>query len=595
MSANPVAANLARAFHFVWESGPALTIANVILVFVQGVLPLVGLYLIKLVIDAVAAGVTDKAAFRDVGFLIVLSGLVVLSELVCASIAGLVSMAHSHAVTDRMHDVLHSKSIELDLEYYESSEYYDTVHRAQQEAPFRPTRILNGALQLGQSAISLMAITILLLSFHWAVPIFLLFAAIPALVVRFRFAEKTYSWQRERTARERQASYFNSMLTYDVHAKEIRLFDLGSLFVDRFRNLRTQLRQERLGLAKRRSIAELITQSGTTIAVFGLYAFLAYRALQGLMSLGDIVMFYQAVQRGQTYLGQFLGSIAQLYENNLFLCNLYEFLNLERKIVEPVQPKAISRPLRQGIVFDRVSFRYPSGTRRVLEDVSFSIRPGEHIALVGENGAGKTTLIKLLCRLYDPTEGAITFDGINLRDFSVKDLRREISVVFQDYVRYHLTVRDNIWFGDINLPRNHERIVKAARQAGADELIAGLRNGYDTILGKWFGDGEELSIGEWQKIALARAFLREAQIIVLDEPTSAIDAQAEYEIFEKFHQLAKGRTAILISHRLSTVKMANCIYVLDNGKIVESGSHDELVYRGGKYAHLFEMQAQNYR
>jgi ATP-binding cassette subfamily B protein len=552
----------------------------------------------KLVVDSVAAGLAaaDRAqAFQEVVFFIALSGALALLENACSSLAGLLSAAQAQLVTERTFDVLHSKSVELDLEYYENSKYYDTLHRAQQEAPYRPTRILHSILELGQSAIFLIALTVLLLSFHWSLPVLLVAAAVPGLLVRVRFAGKLFSWQRQKTATERKAAYFNWMLTADAHAKEIRLFNLGTVFTDRFRRLRTQLRRERLDLATKRSVAELITQSGATIAAFGLYGFLALRTVYGSITLGDLVMFYQAVQRGQAYIRQFLGSISQLYEDNLFLSSFYEFLSLKPKVTEPLCPKPIRRPMRAVFAFDHVSFQYPASTRKALDDINLTILPGEHIALVGENGAGKTTLIKLLCRLYDPTGGAITLGGVDLREFSIQELRREISVVLQDYARYHLTARENIWLGNVEMAADAERIVTAARQAGADGVISSLRSGYDTVLGKWFEDGDELSIGEWQKVALARAFFRDAQIIVLDEPTSAIDAEAEYQIFKRFHKLAKGRTALLISHRLSTVRMADRIYVIEDGRIIESGTHEDLVFRGGRYARLFEMQAQNYR
>jgi ATP-binding cassette subfamily B protein len=306
-------------------------------------------------------------------------------------------------------------------------------------------------------------------------------------------------------------------------------------------------------------------------------------------------MYTQAFQRGQGFLQQILSGLAGLYEDNLFLSNLFEFLDLRPKVVPPRHPRPVPKLMKTGIVFDRVSFNYPGGDRKALEDVSLTIRPGEHVALVGENGAGKTTLIKLLCRLYDPAAGAITLDGVDLREYETAALRREISVILQDYARYHMTARENIWFGDITLPHEDRQVTEAARQSGADKVINGLPRGYETILGKWFEKGEELSIGEWQKVALARAFLRASQIIVLDEPTSSLDAGAEYEVFQKFRQLAEGRTAILISHRFSTVRMADRIFVLEKGGIVDSGTHDELIGRGGMYARLFKSQAQYYR
>ena len=589
---------LDRAVRFVWQAAPGWTVASMVLVVIQGALPLLTLYLMKLIVDAVtfALGAPDKiAAFRHVALLIGFAAGVAILNSLFQQIAGLIKESQTLKVTDHMYDILHSKSIEVDLEYYENPQYLDTLHRAQQEGPYRPTHIVDGLVRLGQSGISLLAMVGLLFSFHWIMAVVLLAAAIPGVLVRLKYSGKLYHWQRGRTQVERKASYFNWMLTGDSHAKEIRLFNLGELFKRRFGNLRKQLRRERLDISRKRSVAELGAQAGATLAVFGSFGFIAFRTIQGIITLGDMIMYFQAFQRGLGYLRGMLGGVADLYEDSLFLSNLYEFLDLEPKVKEPLHPVSVPQPMQKGIFFENVSFKYPAGNGKVLEDISLSIAPGEVVALVGENGSGKTTFVKLLCRLYDPNQGTITLDGIDFRHFKTMALRHQISVIFQDYVKYHLTARENIWFGNIDRPLEVEKIRKAAEKAGADKLISGLPKGYETILGKWFEDGEELSIGEWQKIALARAFLRDAQIIVLDEPTSALDAKSEYEVFKHFRQLLNSRSAILVSHRFSTVRMADRIFVFGTGRIKEQGTHDELMALGGTYAEFFEKQARHYK
>jgi ATP-binding cassette subfamily B protein len=589
---------LGRAVRFVWQSAKGWTIANGVLVAVQGVLPLLPLYLMKLLVDAVTAGpaAADKGAvLRHVLLLVAITAAATLFTFLVDLMAGMVSEWQGYIVADHMNDVILAKSIEVDLEYYESASYYDTFHRAQREASSRPISIVNGLAKIGQNSISLLAIAGLLLTFHWIVAAILFTAVISGTAVRLKYTGSMYRWQRAQTSTERQAGYLNWMLTDSGHAKEIRLLDLGPLFIRRFRDVRRKLRKGRLAIMRRRSIADFAAQAFATVAIYGSYAYVSYQALWGKITLGDLVMYYQAFQRIQGFFQGILGSLAKLFEDNLFLSNLYEFLDLKRTVIEPVQARPVPQPMQRGIAVDHVSFQYPEGARKVLEDISLTIRPGEVAALVGENGSGKTTLIKLLCRLYDPTGGAITIDGIDLRQFETKALRNEIAIIFQDYAHYYLTARENIWFGNIALAPDHERIVAAARRSGADDVIRTLPHGYETNLGKRFEDGEELSIGEWQKVALARAFMRDAQIIVLDEPTSSMDAKAEYEVFQNFHQLMSGRTAILISHRFSTVRMADRIYVLKQGRVIENGSHEELLRLGGTYARLFEMQAQHYR
>ncbi len=594
------ALQLRAALAIVWHSGPFWMIVNIILVVIQSLLPLLALVVMKLMLDAITErlGTAHPADdFEPVALLIALAGLIALLSAVASIAARLVSEAQGEAVTDHVRDILHAQSVAVDLEYYENAEYYNKLHRAQQEALYRPVRIANGLMQVVQNGFSLLAMAGLLLSLHWAVSLVLFVTVLPGMVVRLRYSRILYRWRRDSTPAERQSWYYDWMLIDGGHAKEVRLFNLGNLFIERYRALRRQLRLERLAIVQRRSIAELVTQLSSTVAMFGSYAFIAYRALQGAITLGDLVMYFQAFQRGQGFLTEMLRGLAGLYEDSLFLAYLDEFLTLRPTVTTPAAPQPVPHPMQHGITFHDVSFRYAGSAHDALSHISLTIHPGEVIALVGANGAGKTTLAKLLCRLYDPSSGHITLDGVDLRQFDPVTLRREFGVLMQDFQRYNLTARENIWFGNIELPANSthdDQIVAAAEKSGAHEVLRALPEGYDTILGKVYQQGEELSIGQWQKVALARAFLRDSQVIVLDEPTSAIDPLAEDELLQRFRSLIGHRAALLISHRLSTVKSADHIYVLDQHAIVEHGTHDELMAHDGLYAQLFRAQAQHY-
>ncbi|MCD4700361.1 MAG: ABC transporter ATP-binding protein/permease, partial [Candidatus Aegiribacteria sp.] len=442
---------LGRAVSFVWKSSRGLTVTNLILTIIQGLLPLIPLYLMKLLIDSIESVInsSDTTSFSHIGLLIgIMGGVALLSSLV-KSIAGIVEQTQARVVTDYMQDILHKKSIEVDLAYYEDSKFYDTMHRAQGEAPYRPTSIVNGLIRAVQSSISMLAMVGLLLSFHWIVAVVLVAAALPGVLVKLKFSKVSWKWQRKRTETERKAWYKHWLLISVGHAKELRLFGLGEHFRLMYLNLRAVLRKELLGIAKRRATADFATQAVATLLIYGSLAFIAKQAFAGLITIGGMVMYFQAFQRGLGYLKGLLGSLAGLYEGNLFLSNLFDFLDIEPSVIDPAEPKPFPSTISKGIVFDHVNFNYSSSNKKVLDDISLNINPGEMLALVGENGSGKTTFVKLLCRLYDPASGNISIDGTSIKNFAVEDHRGSISVIFQDYAKYHLTAADNISLGDI--------------------------------------------------------------------------------------------------------------------------------------------------
>lgn len=589
---------LRRALGLVWESARGWTVAGAVLMLVQGLLPLLALYLTKLTVDAVTVGIRSpdkEAALARVLLWIALTGLVALAAAALRAGAEIVREQQAQRVTDHVMDVIHRQSAAVDLAYYEDPRYHDTLYRAQQEAPHRPTRMVQSLTTIVQNGVSLLGLAGLLVFLHWGVALVLFVAVLPGIAVKLRNARKLHAWQASRTKIERRAWSFHWMLTGAAHAKELRVFGLGEVFRERYRQLREKLRQERMRLTMGRTGFDLVAQVGAILSLFGMLAFVAWRTLLGLLTLGDMVMYYQAFQRAQGYLQEILGGMAGLYEDSLFLGNFEEFLALQPTVVGPADPPPVPRSSKAGFSVEGVSFRYPSSERPVLEDVRFSIGPGEVVALVGDNGSGKTTLAKLLCRLYDPTAGRIAIDGVDLRALDPEAFRREISVVFQDYVHYPLSARENVWIGDVACDPQGAAIRTAAEQAGAAPLLSGLPRGYETVLGGQFEDGVELSVGEWQKVALARAFLRDAQLVILDEPTSSMSARAEAEVFQAIRGLLDGRSALLVSHRFSTVRMADRICVLEQGRIVEQGTHDELVRLGGTYAGMYELQARSYR
>jgi len=589
---------LERALRLVWQTARGWTLVNTVLVLAQGALPLASLYLMKRIVDTMTASIaaTDKAvAFEQVVFWILVAGGVAILTALIHALAEYTSEMQSLLVTDAVADILHAQSIAVDLEYYEDPSYYDTLHRAQEEAPYRPTRIVNGLIQVAQNSIALIGILGLLFSFNGFLALILLCATLPGVLTRLLYSERLYGFRQAQTEKERLAWYYHTVLTDARYAKELRLFDLGLLFKTRYHDVRQQIRAGKYSLARRRVFSDSLSQTLVTTATFGTLAWIAFQTLQGVITLGDMVVYYLGFQSGLNFFQAALRALVGLYEDNLFLTNLYQFLDLAPKIIVSPQPCAVPQPMPRSIVFHNVGFHYPGRKDATLQDIELTLAPGEVIALVGENGSGKTTLIKLLCRLYDPTRGSICVDGVDLLALDPVRWRREISVTSQDYGRYALKAWENIWLGDVAALYDSERIAEAGRRSGADTVVHRLPHAYDTMLGHRFQNGQELSEGEWQKMALARTFWREARLLILDEPSSSLDPLAEAELFREFRELLDGRSAILISHRFSTVQMADCIYVMEQGRIVERGTHSALLAQNGRYTRLYRAQAQHYQ
>jgi ATP-binding cassette subfamily B protein len=587
---------LRRPLSLVWQSAPGWTVLGLLLVLVQAVLPLASLYVMKLIVDSVA-GLPGSGPAASFGAVLFLVGLAVSIGLVSAgarSLAGLTTEAQSQAVTDHMFGVLHRKSVEVDLAYYEDPRYHDTLHRAQLEAPYRPQKILGSLTEVVQSAATLGGLVFLLATAHWLLPVLLLAVVIPAYGVRVRHSDRKYEWQRRRAEAQRRTLYLDRLLVHEDHAKEIRIFRLGPELIRRFGDMRKRLRNESLELEKVRTRGDILSQIPAAVVAFASFAIIVNGTLEGAMTVGDLVMYLGAVQRGLALVQTVFGGLGSLYENNLFLSTLDDFLQLEDTLTEPEAPAPVPQSPTKGFALEAVSFRYPTRPTALIEVVDLRVAPGEMIALVGPNGSGKTTIAKLLCRLYDPTEGRVTLDGIDVRGLAKDTYRAQVAAIFQDFVRYQMSARDNIAFGDVGADPRAGWVEDAARQSGAQQVIQRLPGAYDTTLGNWFEDGAELSTGEWQKIALARAFASPARLLILDEPTSALDAESEIEVFERVRQIARDRAVLVISHRFSTVRMADRIYVLGEGRILESGSHADLLSLDGQYARLFRMQASTF-
>ena len=584
-----------RALDLVWTTSPALTLTLAFLTLVAGVLPAAIAYVGQLIVDSVVAAMSSTSPDTSrVLWLVALEAIIVI--FVAASQRGM-SACQSllrALLGQRVNVMILEKALTLQLSHFEDSEFYDKMTQARREASSRPLSLVNRTFGLVQNAISLSSYAALLFVFSpWAVVI-LIGAGLPSFFAEAKFSGDAFKLFRWRSPDTRMQMYLESVIAREDGVKEVKLFQLGPRLLQRYRDIFSKLFIKDRSLTLRRDAWGFALGLLSTAAFYGAYAWIVISTINNEITLGAMTMYLVLFRQGQSAVAAILSSISGMYEDNLYLSNLYEYLEY------PVQArqgdlKHGTNPAL-GLEFKNVSFAYPGSSRKALKDVSLQIRPGESLALVGENGSGKTTLIKLLTRLYEPTEGQIFLDGVELQDWDVEALRQRIGVIFQDFGRYQFSVGENIGAGDVRHIDDSERWARAAETGMAASFIEEMPEGYETQLGRWFKGGRELSGGQWQKIALSRAFMRsDADILVLDEPTAAMDAPSEAAIFDHFRSQSHNKMTILISHRFSTVRAADQIIVIHDGEIVERGNHESLLALGAQYASLFKLQAKGYQ
>ena len=588
--------NLPAFFKLVWHTSPSLTICNIVLRIIRSAIPLAILYIGKLIIDEVVLLTHSTNAVShnylwqlvgvEFGLAILSDGLTRATNLVDSLLGDLFSNDTSiqimkHAAT-------------LDLDQFEDSTFYDKLERARQQTVGR-TVLLSQVLSQVQDLITMLFLAAGLVVFNPWLILMLIVAVIPAFLGESYFNDKNYSLNRRQTPERRELDYIRFIGASDDTAKEVKIFNLADFLTDRFRQLSNKFYQDNKALVIKRSLWGTIFAILGSVGYYGAYVFIIATTIAGKQSIGALTFLAGSFRQLRSLLESILSRFTSVSQGAIYLKDFFDFFEIQPKIKHSANARPFPRPIQTGFVFDNVGFRYHNSERWANRHLSFTLHAGEKLALVGENGAGKTTLVKLLARLYDPSEGRILLDGHDLKEYDLGELRKEVGVIFQDYIRYQMTVSQNIAVGNIDEKENESLIQHAANQSLADILVQKLPDKYAQALGKRFNQGVELSGGEWQKIALARAYMKDAQLLILDEPTASLDARAEYEVFERFTELTKGKTAVLISHRFSTVRMADRILVLERGELIESGDHAALLQKNGRYAELFNLQAKGYQ
>jgi ATP-binding cassette subfamily B protein len=611
-------AGIPQVLRLVWDASRPLTLLLAVSTVLAGFIPAIQAYTAKLLINAVVKAIFLHAQhlpdrvrldipvlWGDIRFPVLSAlGVVIVLALIQFAIAAFSALLSTltnisqqllqERISMTVQLLIIERSATLDLAFFENPASYDTLQIAQREATSRSVQMVSQTFGLVRTLITFFSMIALLVGLSPWLALAALLAPVPSFISNARYSWWGYAIARRNSPIRRKMTYLTTLLTTDTYAKEVKILTLGNFFINRFRGLAQQYYDDQKSIVSRRYLAGYAWSTLTTIASSGTYLYVAAQAVNGRLTLGDLTLYTQVANSVQSSFQSLLTGLSSMYENNLYLTSLFDLLKEEPTVVAPVHPVPVPSPLRGEIEFQHVSFSYEGTERYILRDVSFTIRPGETVALVGKNGAGKTTLIKLLTRLYDPTEGRILVDGYDIREFDPAELRQQIAIMLQDYATYQLTARENIGLGRHEELENEPAIEEAAQRSGADDVVEKLPQHYNTMLGKWFDEGVNLSGGEWQKVALARAFMRDAPILILDEPTAALDAQAEFDLFGRLRALTTGHTALYISHRFSTVRMADRILMLQDGELIEHGTHEELMALGGQYDHLFNLQAAAY-